>query len=100
MHAGLPKPESRLQRVLRDLERREGRTAEKLRQACQNRRHKPDDGRRGEKLPKGSKRETENRRGDVKGVYKLTVSGIDGNGYQYISGMLEPERRMRHEICL
>ena len=28
----------------------------------------------------------------MKGVYKLTVSGIDGNGYQYISGMLEPER--------
>lgn len=28
----------------------------------------------------------------IKGVYKLTVSGIDGNGYQYISGMLEPER--------
>ena len=46
----------------------------------------------GEKLPEGGKRETENRRGDVKGVYKLIVSGIDGNGYQYISGMLEPER--------
>ncbi len=28
----------------------------------------------------------------MKGVYNLTVSGIDGNGYQYISGMLEPER--------
>lgn len=28
----------------------------------------------------------------MKGVYKLTVSGIDENGYQYISGMLEPER--------
>ena len=28
----------------------------------------------------------------MKGVYKLIVSGIDGNGYQYISGMLEPER--------
>lgn len=28
----------------------------------------------------------------MKGVYKLTVSGIDSNGYQYISGMLEPER--------
>ena len=41
---------------------------------------------------KRAERETENRRGDVKGVYKLTVSGIDGNGYQYISGMLEPER--------
>lgn len=29
----------------------------------------------------------------MKGVYKLIVSGIDENGYQYISGMLEPERR-------
>lgn len=28
----------------------------------------------------------------MKGIYNLTVSGIDGNGYQYISGMLEPER--------
>ena len=28
----------------------------------------------------------------MKGVYKFIVSGIDGNGYQYISGMLEPER--------
>ena len=28
----------------------------------------------------------------MKGVYKLIVSGIDGNGYQYISGMLETER--------
>ena len=28
----------------------------------------------------------------MKGVYKLIVSGIDGNSYQYISGMLEPER--------
>ena len=27
-----------------------------------------------------------------KGIYQLTVSGVDGNGYQYISGMLEPER--------
>ena len=27
-----------------------------------------------------------------KGIYKLIVSGIDGNGFQYISGMLEPER--------
>ncbi len=27
-----------------------------------------------------------------KGIYNLIVSGIDGNGYQYISGMLEPER--------
>lgn len=25
-------------------------------------------------------------------IYNLTVSGIDGNGLQYISGMLEPER--------
>lgn len=25
-------------------------------------------------------------------IYKLIVSGIDGNGFQYISGMLEPER--------
>ena len=82
-----------MQRVLRGLERREGGTAEKLRKARRDHRHKPDDRWRGEKLPKGSKRETENRRGDViKGVYKLTVSGIDGNGYQYISGMLEPER--------
>ena len=28
----------------------------------------------------------------MNGIYNLTVSGIDGNGYQYISGMLEPER--------
>lgn len=28
----------------------------------------------------------------MKGVYNLIVSGIDGNGYQYISGMLEPDR--------
>lgn len=28
----------------------------------------------------------------MKGVYKLIVSGIDGNGFQYISSMLEPER--------
>lgn len=27
---------------------------------------------------------------EIKGVYNLTVSGIDGNGFQYISGMLEP----------
>lgn len=25
-------------------------------------------------------------------IYDLTVSGIDGNGFQSISGMLEPER--------
>lgn len=29
----------------------------------------------------------------MNGIYKLSVSGIDGNGFQYISGMLEPERR-------
>nr|DAG67071.1 MAG TPA: hypothetical protein [Caudoviricetes sp.] len=51
--------------VLRGLERREGRTAEKLRKARRDHRHKPDDGRRREKLPEGGKRETENRRGDV-----------------------------------
>lgn len=28
----------------------------------------------------------------MSGIYKLIVSGIDGNGFQYISGMLEPER--------
>lgn len=28
----------------------------------------------------------------MNGIYKLIVSGIDGNGFQYISGMLEPER--------
>ena len=28
----------------------------------------------------------------MNGIYQLTVSGVDGNGYQYISGMLEPER--------
>lgn len=25
-------------------------------------------------------------------IYNLTISGIDGNGHQYITGMLEPER--------
>ena len=29
---------------------------------------------------------------EIEGVYDFTVSGIDGNGYQYMSGMLEPER--------
>lgn len=28
---------------------------------------------------------------EIKGVYDFTVSGIDGNGYQYMTGMLEPE---------
>ena len=28
----------------------------------------------------------------MNGIYKLIISGIDGNGFQYISGMLEPER--------
>ena len=65
LHAGLPQPESRLQRVLRGLERREGRTAEKLRKARRDHRYKPDDRWRGEKLPEGGKRETENRRGNV-----------------------------------
>ena len=29
---------------------------------------------------------------EINGVYDFTVSGIDGNGYQYMTGMLEPER--------
>lgn len=29
---------------------------------------------------------------EINGVYDFTVSGIDGNGFQYIDGMLEPER--------
>ena len=29
---------------------------------------------------------------EQQGIYNFCVSGIDGNGYQYISGMLEPER--------
>lgn len=29
---------------------------------------------------------------EIEGVYDFTVSGIDGNGYQYMDGMLEPER--------
>lgn len=29
----------------------------------------------------------------MNGIYELIVSGIDGNGFQYISGMLEPDRR-------
>ena len=29
---------------------------------------------------------------ELKGFYDFTVSGIDGNGYQYMTGMLEPER--------
>lgn len=50
------------QRVLRGLERREGRTAEKLRQARRDHRHKPDDRWRGEKLPKIGKRKAEDER--------------------------------------
>lgn len=29
---------------------------------------------------------------EIEGVYDFTVSGIDGNGYQYMTGMLEPIR--------
>lgn len=33
---------------------------------------------------------------ELKGFYDFTVSGIDGNGYQYMTGMLEPERLDSH----
>lgn len=42
-----------------------GERLKKLRKARRDHRHKPDDGRRREKLPEGGKRETENRRGNV-----------------------------------
>ena len=35
---------------------------------------------------------------EIKGVYDFTVSGIDGNGYQYMTGMLEPERLDSHGL--
>ena len=41
-------------------------------------------------------KETENM--EIKGVYDFTVSGIDGNGYQYMTGMLEPERLDSHGL--
>ena len=34
----------------------------------------------------------------IKGVYDFTVSGIDGNGFQYFTGMLEPERLDSHGL--
>ena len=33
---------------------------------------------------------------NISGVYDFTVSEIDGNGYQYYTGMLEPERLDSH----
>ena len=35
---------------------------------------------------------------EIKGVYDFTVSGIDGNGYQYMTGMLEIERLDSHGL--
>lgn len=32
----------------------------------------------------------------IPGVFDFTVSGIDGNGFQYYTGMLEPERLDSH----
>lgn len=34
----------------------------------------------------------------IKGVYDFTVSGIDGNGQQYMTGMLESERLDNHGL--
>lgn len=35
---------------------------------------------------------------EIEQIYDFTVSGIDGNGYQYMSGMLEPERLDDHGL--
>lgn len=35
---------------------------------------------------------------EIKGVYDFTISGIDGNGYQYMTGMLQPERLNSHGL--
>lgn len=35
---------------------------------------------------------------EIKGVYDFTISGIDGNGFQYYTGMLEPERLDAHGL--
>ena len=47
-----------------------------LRQARRDHRHKPDDRWRGEKLPEGSKRETENRRGDMSDLEKSAMERL------------------------
>lgn len=34
----------------------------------------------------------------MKNIFDFTVSGIDGNGQQYMTGMLEPERLDSHNL--